>query len=288
MARTRIHPRFHLWAAAGCLVAASTALAAPFALIPDLNGEAWAMEGAQPRKLSLLGYIENTTEIKVEPAAKLAITYFANGVQYNFAGPARVSLESAAPKVIDGQAAESKKVTPEKSIEGGLSADQWRRLQQATVVMRTVKSSFAVVGPDKTEVLAREPEFEWTPVPGAKGYRLVVYGPGNEILHEATSEQTSARPGAALGLQPGKRYRWKVDALGVAKPVTATGIFSVADEATRERLSSLKSSAGNELAARTFYATTLEAQGHGHDARGEWKALMRDFPDEPAIVQRSR
>jgi len=280
MARTTIT----LWAAARCLAAANAALAAPFAMITDLKGEAWAMEGAQPRKLSLLGYIESPTEIKIE--GKLAITYFANGVQYSFAGPARVALESAAPKVIDGQAGQFKKVTPEKSIGGGLSSDQWRRLQQATVVMRSVKSTFAVVGPDKTAVIAREPEFEWTPVAGAKGYRLVVYGPENDIVHEATTEQHSLKP--ALELQPGKRYRWKVDALGVTKPVSASGVFTVADDAARERMAEMKRTAGAELGARSFYATTLEAEGHAHDARAEWKSLAREFPNEPEIVQRSR
>src|SRR5205807_607852 len=83
--------------------------------------------------------------------------------------------------------------------------------------MRSVKTTFTVVGPDKTAVLDRTPEFEWTAVPGAKGYRLVVYGQDNDIIHEATTEEHSLRP--ALELESGKRYRWKVDALGVAKPV---------------------------------------------------------------------
>ncbi len=257
-------------------------------MITDLKGEAWAMEGGKARKLSLLSYIENPTEIKVDSAGKLAITYFANGIQYSFSGPARLALDSAAPKVIDGQAAQFKRVTPEKSISGGLSADQWRRLQQATVVMRVVKSSFAVVGPDKTVLIEREPEFEWTAAAGAKRYRLVVYGPKNEILREATTDQNALRPGSALQLQPGQRYRWKVDALGVAKPVSANGSFVVADAAARERMSALKRSTGSELAARAFYATTLEAEGHGHDARAEWKALAREFPGEPEIVQRTQ
>jgi hypothetical protein len=265
---------------------AAPAFAAPFAMITDLKGQAWAMDGAQPKKLALLGYIENPTEVKVDPNGKVAITYFANGVQYSFAGPSRVSLESGAPKVIEGQTGEFKKVTPEKSIGGGLSSDQWRRLQQATVVMRSVKTTFTVVGPDKTAVLDRQPEFEWTPAAGAKGYRLVVYGPDNDILHEATTEHTSLKP--ALELESGKRYRWKVDALGVAKPVSAGGAFTVADDATRERAAEAKRSAGSELAARSFYATTLEAEGHAYDARTEWKALAKDYPDEPEIVSRSK
>ena len=265
---------------------AGPAFAAPFAMITDLKGQAWAMDGAQPKKLALLGYIENPTEVKVDPNGKVAITYFANGVQYSFAGPARVSLESGAPKVIEGQTGEFKKVTPEKSIGGGLSSDQWRRLQQATVVMRNVKTTFTVVGPDKTALLDREPEYEWTPAAGAKGYRLVVYGPDNDIIHEATTEQTSLKP--SLELESGKRYRWKVDALGVAKPVSASGAFTVADDAARERAAEAKRSAGSELGARSFYATTLEAEGHAYDARSEWKALAREYPNEPEIVSRSK
>jgi cytochrome c-type biogenesis protein CcmH/NrfG len=46
--------------------------------------------------------------------------------------------------------------------------------------------------------------------------------------------------------------------------------------------------AGTELGARSFYATTLEAQGHAHDARAEWKALAREFPNQPEIAERSR
>src|SRR5258708_6456558 len=126
MARTAIT----ILAAAGSLLAAH-AFAAPFAMITDLKGEAWALDGAQPRKLALLGYIENPTEIKVDPAGKLAITYFANGVQYSFAGPSRVALERGAPKGIDGPAGELKKWTPEKSISRGLSTDHCRRLRHA-------------------------------------------------------------------------------------------------------------------------------------------------------------
>lgn len=268
---------------------AASAIAAPFAMITDVKGDAWALEGAKPRKLAVLGYIEAPVEIRVDPATRLAITYFSSGTQYSFAGPARVALDAAAPRILEGQAAQAKKVAPEKSIGGGgLSTDQWRRLQQATVVMRAVKASFSVVGPDKTAVLEREPEFEWTSADGAKRYRLVVYGADNQVVHEQTTDQNLIRPGAKLSLQPGKQYRWKVDALGVAKPVSATGSFMVAEQPLRERVLASKPPAGSDMAARVFYATTLEAEGHAYDARAEWKALARDFPDVPEIAQRIR
>jgi hypothetical protein len=253
-------------------------------MITDVKGDAWAMEGGKPRKLALLSYIESPMEIKVDSTTKLGITYFANGVQYSFDGPARVALDAQAPRVLEGKTADSKKVGPDKTISGGLSNDQWRRLQQATVVMRTVKPSFTVVGPDKTALLTREPEFEWTPAADAKRYRVVIYGADNQILHEATTDKTVFQPGSAVKLEAGKAYRWKVDALGVAKPVTAAGTFTVADDSVRQRMAAART--GNELASRIFYATTLEAEGHMHDARAEWKALSREFPDVPEIKQR--
>ena len=275
-----------IFLAASLAVAASAIHAAPFAMVTDLKGDAWSMEGGKPKKLALLGYLETPTEIKVD--GQIAITYFTNGVQYNFAGPARVALDTASPKVIEGAAADARKVTPEKSLGGGLSSDQWRRLQQATVVMRNVKSTFAVVSPDNTVVLDRQPEFEWTAAPGAKGYRLVIYGPDNEILHEATTEQTALRPASDVALEAGKRYRWKVDARGAAKPANAQGTFSLAEAETRERLLAIKPPAGAPLSARVFYATLLDAQGHSYDARLEWKQLAKEYPNEPEILSRAK
>ena len=274
-------------AAIAGLAFSALAQAAPFAMVTDLKGDASATEGGKQKKLAILGYIESPMEVKVEPATKLSITYFASGVQYSFDGPARVALEAQAPKVLEGKAAQNAKVGPEKNIAGGMSNDQWRRLQQATVVMRTVKTSFTVVGPDKTTVLAREPEFEWTPVADVRRYRLVVYSQDNKILHESTVDDANAvRPGSKLPLEAGKSYRWKVDALGGSRPLSAQGTFAMADDATRDRLAAGKPASGAELPVRIFYATTLEADGYQADARAEWKTLAREFPDVPEFKQR--
>ncbi len=262
------------------------AQAAPFAMVTDLKGNAWTTERGKEQKLVLLSYIESPVEVKVDPSTTLGVTYFASGVQYSVQGPARVALGAQGPRVVEGQPAQSTKVGPEKSIEGGLSKDQWRRLQQATVVMRTVKPSFSVVSPDKNVVLTREPRFEWTAGGEAKRFRLVVYGPDNKIIHEATTEQTALQPGPALKLEPGQTYRWKVEVLGVATPARAVGTFTTESEALREKMISKRPAAGAPLSARIFYATVLEAEGYVTDARAEWKVLAGEYPDVPEIKQR--
>ena len=271
------------------LLFTGAAHAAPFAMVTDLKGAASAKDGAGEHPLALLAYIDQPTEISVAPEARLAVTYFAGGMQYRFVGPARVALAPEAARVIDGQALEQSKIGPEKAISGpGLSPEQWRRLQQATVVMRDIKSSFSVIAPDRTALLDRQAEFAWQPLEGAKRYRFVLYGADNAILHEATTEATTLRPGEALALEPGRQYRWKVDAIGVAKPVSASGSFSLADEAARARLVSLRQAAGAEAGPRAFYATTLEAEGYRYDARKEWAALARDYPDEEQFRARAQ
>lgn len=262
------------------------AQAAPFAMITDLKGDAWASEHGKQQKLALLSYIESPVEVKVEPSTTLGVTYFTSGVQYSFQGPARVALDAQAPRVVEGKAAQPMKLGPEKAFGGELSKDQWRRLQQATVVMRTVKPSFTVVSPDKSVVLTREPEFEWTAAGEAKRFRLVVYGPDKQILHEATTEQTALRPGSALKLEPGQRYRWKVEVLGVATPARAVGTFTTESEALREKMIANRPGAGAPLAARIFFATILEADGYMTDARAEWKVLAREYPDVAEIKKR--
>ena len=279
----------HAWfgALAGFAFSA-LAQAAPFAMITDLKGDAWASERGKQQKLTLLSYIESPVEVTVEPSTMLGVTYFTSGVQYTFQGPARVALDAKEPRVVEGKAAQPTKLGPEKAIAGGLSRDQWRHLQQATVVMRTVKSSFAVVSPDKSLVLTREPEFEWTAAGEAKRFRLVVYGPDNRILHEATTEQTALQPGSALKLEPGQKYRWKVEVLGVTTPVSAVGTFTTENEASREKMIANRPGVGAPLAARVFFATILEAEGYMSDARAEWKVLAREYPDVPEIKQRGR
>jgi hypothetical protein len=278
----------HAWVGALAGFAFSTlAQAAPFAMVTDLKGDASASEYGKQKKLALLSYIESPVEVKVEPSTTLGVTYFTSGVQYSFQGPARVALGAQAPRVIEGQPSLSTKLGPEKTIEGGLSKDQWRRLQQATVVMRTVKPSFAVISPDKSVVLTREPEFEWTAAGDAKRFRLVVYGPDNQILHEATTEQTALQPGSALKLEPGQRYRWKVEVLGVTTPGRAVGTFTTESEALRQKMIANRPGVGAPLAARIFFATVLEAEGYMADARAEWKMLAREYPDIPEIKQRS-
>jgi hypothetical protein len=255
---------------------AALAQASPFAMVTDVKGQAVATHAGKTRPLTLLTFIQAPEEVSVEPQGRLVVTYFASGMQYSVDGPAKVVLAAREPTVLEG-AAERKRVSPEKGIADGLSHDQWRRITVATTVMRDVTASFSVLSPNNSLVLAPVPYFEWTPAAGVKRYKLVVYGPHNEVLHEEMTTATALRP-AGLRLLPGLRYRWKVDQVGAAQPKSASGVFTMASDVQRERTLAGKLDDAN-LSSRLYYATMLEAEGYENDAREEWKALIRDFPE---------
>ena len=50
----------------GVMCAMALAQAAPFAMVTDLKGDAWASEHGKQQKLTLLSYIESPVEVKVE------------------------------------------------------------------------------------------------------------------------------------------------------------------------------------------------------------------------------
>jgi hypothetical protein len=268
-----------------CLIAALVSIgfaalahASPFAMVTEVKGDPTATLAGKSRTLTLLAFIQGPEEVSVAPKGRLVVTYFASGMQYSVEGPARLVLAATAPQVLQG-AAERRKISPDKWIgEGGLSHDQWRRLTVATHVMRDATSSFSVLSPNNSVVLAPAPLFEWTPAAGVKRYKLVLYGPQNQVLHEEITAATALRPAHNLNLQPGIKYRWKVDQLGVAQPRSASGVFSMATEAERMRALAGRSEEPN-LASRLYYATMLEAEGYENDAREEWRALIKDFPE---------
>jgi len=271
--------KLRLTAGLAALGLAALAHAAPFAMVTEVKGDPTATLEGKSRKLTLLAFIQGPEEVSVAPKGRLVVTYFASGMQYSVDGPAKLVLAATEPQVLEG-AAQRRKISPDKWIgEGGLSTDQWRRLSQATSVMRDVTASFAVVSPNNSVVLAPAPLFEWTPAANVRRYKLVIYGPQSQVLYEEVTTGTALRPAPSLQLQAGVKYRWKVDQLGVAQPRSASGVFSVASDAERARAMAGKPDEPPNLASRLYYATMLEAEGYENDAREEWKALIKDFPE---------
>jgi hypothetical protein len=190
------------------------------AMATDVKGSATGA-GSKPAPNGMLHSFDAPTTGRLAGGSLLSVTYFANPVQYTFRGPAVFTIDATGPKVSEGATPEVKRVGPEKSIDGGLTKDQWRRLQQATVVMRSSRLAFAVISPNQTTLLAPRVEFSWTQAAGAQGYRVSLHDDADMSLATWTSATTTSEVPASTRLEPGKSYRWKVETLGTPTPLAA-------------------------------------------------------------------
>ena len=274
-----------IFALFSCLFGLAAA-AEPVAMATDVKGLA-TLEGAKPVPLTLLHYFEAPSTVKLGPGATLSVTYFANPVQYNFKGPAVLTIDASAPKVSEGAAPDVRRVGPERSIDGGLTKDQWRRLQQATVVMSSARLVFSMISPNGTTILSPRPELSWTPATGAQSYRVAVSDESDAPVATWTSATTSTVVPASARLLSGKTYRWKVDVVDAAQPLSASGTFAIAAPDLQQRVAQLRPADANDRAANVYFATLLELEGLSHDAKAEWQRLARQYPDERAFQRRA-
>ena len=260
--------------------------AEPVAMATDVKGTAM-LTGSKPGQVSMLHYFDAPTTVRLAPGSLLAVTYFANPVQYTFKGPALVTMESAAPKVSEGAQPEIRRVGPEKAIDGGLTRDQWRRLQQATIVMRSTRLAFAVTSPNQTTILSPRTELSWTPATGGQTYRITLSDENDNSIATWASSTTSTPLPETARLAAGKSFRWKVETLDAPQPLVASGMFSTATVDDQRRMAQLRPANSEDLAANVYYATLLDIEGFAHDSKSEWRRLARQFPDEPAIQRRA-
>lgn len=263
------------------------AMADPVAMVTDLKGDAWH-GGDRSLRLNMLHYFEAPTQVRLAPQSTLSVTYFANPVQYVFKGPALLTIETAAPRLTEGAPPDTRRVGPEKGIGGGLTRDQWRRLQQAAIVMRAVRASFVVISPNQTSVLSPNIELSWTPVDGVTGYRVMVSDDADKPLADLPTASTTIHLPESVRLQKGMTYRWKVDAILPSDTLTAFGVFDVASTDIEQKFAQLRPAPDAELAAQVYFATLLDIEGFAYDARVEWRRLAKLFPEERAITRRAQ
>ena len=91
---------------------------------------------------------------------------------------------------------------PEPVLTAPGAARKWDYLQAAIVDL---------VAPAATNVLTRQPHFQWLPLPGATQYELTLFDGLNTILWSQTTTETElVYPPEAPALVPGDYYFWQV------------------------------------------------------------------------------
>jgi len=119
------------------MMASALALAAePLGMVIDVQGGATVNDGGKTKPLDMLSYLNAQNEIQLSPGASMTVTWYAGAKELQFAGPARLRVEPAGIKVVQGGAAQERPVADEK-VAATRKLPQ--RLGQAAINMRGLK-----------------------------------------------------------------------------------------------------------------------------------------------------
>ena len=119
------------------LMASTLALAAePLGMVIDVQGNATLNDGGKTSRLDLLSYLNAQNEIQLSQGASMTVTWYAGAKELKFAGPARLKVEPAGIKVVQGGAAQERAVADEKVAA---TKKLPPRLGQAAINMRSLK-----------------------------------------------------------------------------------------------------------------------------------------------------
>lgn len=115
------------------LMSSAFALAAePLGMVIDVQGNATL--GKKP--VEMLSYLNAGNEIQLSSGAAMTVTWYAGSKELKFAGPARLKVETAGIKVVQGGAAQERTVADEKVAA---TKKLPPRLGQAAINMRGLK-----------------------------------------------------------------------------------------------------------------------------------------------------
>ena len=103
------------------MMASALALAAePLGMVIDVQGGATVNDGGKTKPLDMLSYLNAQNEIQLSPGASMTVTWYAGAKELKFAGPARLKVEPAGIKVVQGGAAQERPAAPgPRRREGG-------------------------------------------------------------------------------------------------------------------------------------------------------------------------
>ena len=257
-------------------------IAAAGLLVTDLVGKA---ETEGKKVIAVLAELADGTQLALDGGARMVAVDLVSGREFVLRGPGRYRVDKDGPSAVQGVAVESAAL-PIKNLASIRIAPAG--VAQAALVMRGIRKTSGLVleSPVRTAVLTTTPKLRWLPVEGATGYRVVISDDRGAQLFEAMAAEPEFTLPAPAGLAHGKRYKWRVEALGQQGSFAdAAAEFSVLSTETAERLAQLKPEAGAPYARRILYATLLQEAGVRDEAKALWKSLAEERPGNELITE---
>lgn len=264
-------------------LAAGNAAAQKFpvvAMVTDVQGPVSIVRGGIALAPTVAAELSAAMRIEVREGGRLVLLELASGDELQLSGPATAEVRGTAIEA-DPKGKLTRKTTrvgPVKVREGGLA--------QAAVVLRATQQiqRLPLLSLTNTATMEISPAFRWAPVDGVGPYRFELADDKGKVLHEARTEATQMVLPDSVSLAEGKAYTWEVSARrsdGVR--FSSFGDFTIATKDLRDRARELRPQASAGMSEWAAYALWLDGQSLADEARGVWRQLAKDRPDDPML-----
>lgn len=260
--------------------AASVALAAPVAIVTDVQGRAALIAAGRSANAGILADIEPGTQLQLQADSHVVVLYLADGSEYLLQGPAQVTFRADRPEISTGAPA-VRRAAP-AGLGPKLRSDG---LQQGAIVLRSLGSlPIRLLSANSTLLLEARPELRWAAPESGLRYRVDIGDDNGRSLYQADVDGNSFIVPANLALREGASYAWHVSARGPdGRSYAGRGSFTVAGAALRAQVDAARRETGSAMSSQVAFALWLEQQELRDEARKLWQMLAAQRPLEPHL-----
>lgn len=248
----------------------SSAWAATVAMVLDVQGNVVATAAGAPVALGIAKSLPADTRINLPAGAKLSLTLYATQEHVTLAGPAQALLTDKGLQMIDGAVSQTRKLAGDSSR---MVQEFQGRVVPAAMLMRSVGSKPVLDAPRNGELLLDDTLEIVLSLPDGSAEAKVELFDGERLLgsRNVAGSAVRVRDIAGAALTAGGSYRLVVGNISAR--------FTIADEATRQRLAGLRPSDDTAIDQWVLYAMALEQQRAVSAARKVWQRVASERPE---------
>ena len=267
------------------LLTAIPARAQSVALVTDATGKANLLGSANPSPVAILAEIAADTRVQLDAGARVIVLLLQSGDEYILEGPSLVSFAVREPVALSGN-------SPQRRIATGMRTGDVRitrgGVTQAAFVMRNLRatSRIKLLNLHNSHSLSPTPEFRWESAEAGTRYTFELSDDTGKSLYQTEVNATTLRLPASVQLRDGAGYTWEVSArLRDGRRYISYGDFTVASSDLRARVEASRPVPDAAVSDRVVFAVWLEQMELRDEARGYWRALTRERPEDAGLKQ---
>ncbi|MGB1109491.1 MAG: hypothetical protein ACPG4N_04000 [Gammaproteobacteria bacterium] len=255
---------------------------ASVAMITDLRGTATLEASGEQSQADILSYLEPGDSVTLTQGASLTLVYFEGAKEYQFQGPATITVGETAPS--GGAGGKTRDLSLGATAQGIAAAGQ--QYAQAALVLRNVNKAKPITPlyPKNSLVAPNAIRFAWEPVSGVREYELVLSNDfGEPVFNGRTADNHLILP-EPLGLPAGSRLSWKVSSVDpTVKAASSKTRFELAKAGEVEKEIGALPGASAPISEQVLYATVLEQRGLADQAAKLWARIKAKRPSSGAL-----